>query len=129
MQFWDLDSTGAPGAPDILASTDEGRAIVVRLAAGDALSDHQVHERAWLFVSRGTVEVNGTSDPAVEISAPALITFDPAERHALHATSDATLLLLLTPWPGNGHPGATPLEAKAQARELARERSMAGPSA
>lgn len=123
MQFWDLDSAGAQGAPDILASTDEGRAIAVRLAAGEALSDHQVHERAWLFVSRGTVEITGSTDETAEISAPGLITFEPAERHALRAHTDATLLLLLTPWPGDGHPGATPLEAKAQARELARART------
>ena len=32
--------------------------------------------------------------------------FDPAERHAVRAVSDARLLLVLAPWPGDGHPGA-----------------------
>ena len=32
--------------------------------------------------------------------------FEPAERHAVRAVSDARLLLVLAPWPGDGHPGA-----------------------
>jgi hypothetical protein len=32
--------------------------------------------------------------------------FEPAERHAVRALSDARLLLVLAPWPGEGHPGA-----------------------
>jgi hypothetical protein len=35
-----------------------------------------------------------------------LAVFDPAERHAVRARSDARLLLVLAPWPGAGHPGA-----------------------
>jgi hypothetical protein len=34
------------------------------------------------------------------------VVFDPNERHAVTAKSDARLLLVLAPWPGNGHPGA-----------------------
>jgi hypothetical protein len=37
------------------------------------------------------------------------------------ARSDARLLLVLAPWPGDGHPGAMSLEDKASARERARE--------
>jgi hypothetical protein len=32
--------------------------------------------------------------------------FAPRERHAVRAVSDARLLLVLAPWPGDGHPGA-----------------------
>jgi len=32
--------------------------------------------------------------------------FDPHERHEVRATTDARLLLVLAPWPGDGHPGA-----------------------
>ena len=32
--------------------------------------------------------------------------FDPHERHEVRATRDARLLLVLAPWPGDGHPGA-----------------------
>jgi len=45
-----------------------------------------------------------------------LVEFDPSERHAVHARSDARLLLLLTPWPGVGHPGPMTLEQKSNAR-------------
>jgi hypothetical protein len=30
--------------------------------------------------------------------------FDPKERHLVRATSDARLVLILAPWPGEGHP-------------------------
>jgi quercetin dioxygenase-like cupin family protein len=32
--------------------------------------------------------------------------FDPGERHEVRAKGDARLLLVLAPWPGEGHPGA-----------------------
>ena len=32
--------------------------------------------------------------------------FDPKERHEVRAAQDARLLLILAPWPGDGHPGA-----------------------
>ena len=35
----------------------EGRAIAIQLLAGDALDEHQVHERAWLVVIDGQAEV------------------------------------------------------------------------
>lgn len=40
--------------------------------------------------------------------------FDPGERHAVRAVTD-TRLLLLTPWPGAGHPGPMSLHDKANA--------------
>jgi hypothetical protein len=30
--------------------------------------------------------------------------WDPAERHEVRAAEDSRLLLILTPWPGEGHP-------------------------
>ncbi len=36
--------------PEILSSSEEVRAIVLDLAAGESLSEHKVHERAWLLV-------------------------------------------------------------------------------
>jgi hypothetical protein len=37
--------------------------------------------------------------------------------------TDSRLLLLLTPWPGAGHPGAMTLEQKSNARANAAERA------
>jgi quercetin dioxygenase-like cupin family protein len=33
-----------------------------------------------------------------------LAVFDPNERHEVRATDDSRLLLVLSPWPGEGHP-------------------------
>ena len=56
-----------PPAPEILASTADARAIVLLIPAGESLDDHQVHERAWLTVIEGEVEIAtgaATLDPA-----------------------------------------------------------------
>jgi DNA invertase Pin-like site-specific DNA recombinase len=51
---WDLKALDLkPRLPEILSSSDVARAIVLDLAAGESLSDHQVHERAWLVVLDG----------------------------------------------------------------------------
>ena len=50
-----------------------------------------------------------------------LLEFEPSERHTVAARTDARLLLILSPWPGDGHPGAMTLEEKGEARERAAE--------
>ena len=78
---------------------------MLHLPAGEALQDHQVHERAHLVVVEGEVEV--TRDGGTVTGGPGLlVVFDPRERHEVRAHSDARLLLVLAPWPGDGHPGA-----------------------
>jgi quercetin dioxygenase-like cupin family protein len=104
MQHWDLRSIDVkPRQPEVLHSEGEGRTIVIALPAGEALQDHQVHERAWLVVLDGEVEVDAGSDQ-VRGGTGLLTVFDPSERHEVRATADALLLLLLGPWPGAGHP-------------------------
>jgi quercetin dioxygenase-like cupin family protein len=108
-----------PHAPEILASTDDARAIALMIPAGESLDDHQVHERAWVTVLGGDVEITTSSGASISGSSGLVVEFAPNERHAVHAHSDAHLLLLLTPWPGEGHPGPMTLEAKAGARRNA----------
>ena len=110
-----------PHAPEILASTDDARAIALMIPAGESLDDHQVHERAWITVLEGEVEITTSAGDSVIGGSGLLVAFDPRERHAVHARSDARLLLLLTPWPGIDHPGAMTLEQKANARHSAAE--------
>jgi len=109
-------------APKILASTDDARAIALFIPAGESFDDHQVHERAWVTVLTGEVEITTSAGESVSGGPGLLVEFEPAERHAVHAHSDARLLLLLTPWPGVGHPGAMTLEEKANAVQRAAER-------
>jgi hypothetical protein len=110
-----------PHEPQILESTDDARAIVLLIPAGESLDDHQVHESAWITVLDGEVEITSGNGESVSGGRGLLVQFAPAERHAIHARSDARLLLLLTPWPGEGHPGAMSLEQKANARQNAAE--------
>jgi|SRR6476646_8949632 len=120
MQSWDLKTVEAePHQPQILASAEDARTIVLHLPAGEELQEHEVHERARVVVVDGGVDVTLADGKAVAASAGHLLEFDPGERHTIAARSDARLLLILTPWPGDGHPGAMTLERKAEARERA----------
>jgi quercetin dioxygenase-like cupin family protein len=122
MQSWDLKAVEAePHEPQILASADDARTIVLHLPAGEELQEHEVHERARVVVIDGEVDVTTVSGEKVSASAGHLFEFDPGERHTIAARSDARLLLILTPWPGDGHPGAMTLEQKADARRRAAE--------
>jgi quercetin dioxygenase-like cupin family protein len=107
MEHWDLRSLDVePHHPRILHSArGEARSIAILLPAGEELQEHEVHERAYLVVVDGQVEVtNGGRSITGEAGFAAV--FDPHERHTVRATSDARLLLVLAPWPGDGHPGA-----------------------
>jgi hypothetical protein len=78
MEHWDLHTLEVERRqPRILHSArGEARSILIALAAG---------------------AIGGPGLAAV---------FEPAERHAVRALTDARLLLVLAPWPGEGHPGA-----------------------
>jgi quercetin dioxygenase-like cupin family protein len=122
MNSWTItDLNLKPHAPEILATTDDARAIAMLIPAGESLDDHQVHERAWVTVLAGEVEITTTAGERINGGSGLLIEFSPNERHAVHARTDAHLLLLLTPWPGTGHPGAMTLDQKATARHDAAE--------
>jgi quercetin dioxygenase-like cupin family protein len=120
MQSWDLKTVEAePHEPQILASADDARTIVLHLPVGEALQEHEVHERARLVVIAGEVDVTTPTGDTVSAGAGHLFEFDPGERHTVTARSDARLLLILTPWPGDGHPGAMTIEQKSDVRERA----------
>lgn len=123
MNSWDIRSLGLrPHSPEILSSTDDARAIALEIPAGECMQDHQVHERAWITVLDGEVEITTTAGEAVVVGGAGLmVELAPGERHAILARSTARLLLLLTPWPGPGHPGAMTLEDKAGATARAAE--------
>lgn len=105
MDSWNLNEMNVePRAPQVLDSESEGRAIVINLPKGDQLGEHQVHERAWLLVIDGNVELN-TPEGKWAAGGPGLLAiFDPKERHEVQAVEDSRLLLVLSPWPGHGHP-------------------------
>ena len=127
MRSWDLKAVDLrPHAPEILSSTDEARAVVLEIPEGESLQNHQVHERAWVSVIVGEVEITTTGGETVAGGTGLMVEFAPGERHAVRALTKARLLLLLTPWPGDGHPGTMPLSDKATVRLRAAEH-RAGP--
>lgn len=122
MNSWDVRGLALrPHSPRILATTDDARAIVLEIPAGESLSDHQVHERAWVTVIDGEVEITTTDGEAITGGPGLMVQFAPSERHAVLARSTARLLLLLTPWPGLRHPGPVTDEERAEVRERAAE--------
>ena len=105
MESWNLNELEVePRLPQVLDSESEGRAIVINLPQGEQLQEHQVHERAWLLVIDGNIELN-TPDGKWAASGPGLLAIlDPKERQQVQAIEDSRLLLVLSPWPGDGHP-------------------------
>ena len=103
MEHWDLRTLAVePHQPKILHSArGEARSILISLRAGEELQEHQVHERAYVVVIDGEVDLAGQSG-----GAGLAAVFDPQERHTVRATTDARILIVLAPWPGDGHPGA-----------------------
>ena len=106
MQSWDLRTHDVqPHQPQILSSDrGESRSILINLPAGEELQEHEVHERAHVVVVDGEVDIDGGGE-TISGTAGTLAVFDPHERHEIRARTDARVLLVLAPWPGEGHPG------------------------
>jgi quercetin dioxygenase-like cupin family protein len=104
METWDIASLDVePHHPEVLRSDDETRVIAINLPGGEELQEHQVHERAYLLVAGGEIEIEQGGD-TVSGGPGFLAHFDPGERREVRARSDSRVVLLLSPWPGEGHP-------------------------
>jgi quercetin dioxygenase-like cupin family protein len=106
VRHWKLPEVETPhGArsPVVLHSKEGAeRAVLIELRAGEALGDHGVKESALLLVVDGTVRVT-TADESLDGQTGTLFQFEPDERRSVRSDSGARLLLLLAPWPGEGH--------------------------
>jgi quercetin dioxygenase-like cupin family protein len=106
VRHWKLQEVATPEgtrSPVVLHSRDgEGRVVLIRIDAGQALGEHQVKEASLLLVVDGgaTVEV-GTE--TIDAGPGELFRFDPDERRAVRSADGARVLLFLAPWPGEGH--------------------------
>lgn len=104
METWDIQSLSVePHHPQVLRSDDETRVIAIHLPAGEELQEHQVHERAYLFVLDGRVQI-ARGDETIEGGCGLVAHFEPNERRTVRAIADTRLVLVLAPWPGVGHP-------------------------
>ena len=104
MERWHLPSIDASGKrePRVLFSRPGCRAVLVDLNAGDELGDHQLREHAIVAVVSGKLEVAGDGR-TVECDEGTLVTFAPGETRSVRATEPSRILLLLAPWPAEGH--------------------------
>ena len=105
MDRWNLLELDAPDGtrdPIVLHSDNGARAVLLVLQPGQALGEHQVKENAWVTVLDGEVEIDGGGD-TVTAARGTMVRFDPGERHALRSAEGARVLLMLAPWPGEGH--------------------------
>jgi quercetin dioxygenase-like cupin family protein len=104
MDHWNIATLDVqPHQPAVLRSDDETRVIAINLPGGEQLQEHQVHERAWLVVAAGEIEVE-QGGQTIAGGPGLLVHFEPNERHEVRARSDALMFLMLSPWPGDGHP-------------------------
>ncbi len=104
METWDIGSLAIePHHPQVLRSDEETRAIAIHLPAGEELQEHQVHERTYMLVAAGEIEVDNRGETIT--GGPGFLShFEPNERRTVRARSDTRLVLVLAPWPGVGHP-------------------------
>lgn len=105
VQRWDLLALHAPEGtrdPIVLHSDDGARAVLIALSPGQSLGEHQVKENAWITVLDGEVEITAAGETKA-VGRGTLARFEPDERHSLSSEGGARILLLLAPWPGEGH--------------------------
>jgi quercetin dioxygenase-like cupin family protein len=110
VQSWDVRAIDAPEGTRraaALETVDGARAIVIRLAPGEELGDHQVRERAWLIVVEGSARIEAGGD-VVEAGSGTLLTFEPDERHKVFSLSGTRIVMILSSWPADGHYPALP---------------------
>jgi quercetin dioxygenase-like cupin family protein len=105
VQSWNLLQLETPAgtrSPIVLHSTDEARAVLIGINAGQELGDHQVHERAYFVVVDGRVRFAAGAE-SLEAGPGTLVRFEEHERRRVSSAEGARILMILAPWPGPGH--------------------------
>jgi quercetin dioxygenase-like cupin family protein len=105
MQHWDLQAIDTPGgsrSPVVLRSDEAARAVLVVLEPGQRLGEHQVKEHALVSVLAGAVRVESGGE-TVEGGPGCFFSFDADERRSISTDGGARILMVLAPWPGEGH--------------------------
>ena len=102
MDAWDIASLDVePHHPQVLRSDDDTRAIAINLPAGELMQEHETHERAFLVVAEGEIELEDGGE--TRTGGPGFLAhFEPHERREVRAKADTRLVLILAPWPAEG---------------------------
>jgi quercetin dioxygenase-like cupin family protein len=118
VETWDLTAIDAPAGtrdPVVLETAHGARALLIVLSPGQELGDHEVRERAWVTVVDGQARISSGDGDVVEGGVGTLATFQPGERRSVSSETGARILMLLAPWPGEGHYGADERRVSADA--------------
>jgi quercetin dioxygenase-like cupin family protein len=105
VQHWNLNELETPGgsrSPVVLRSDNSARAVLVALDAGQALRDHETKEGALVSIVEGSARVESGGE-AVEAGPGCVFYFEADERRSIASESGARLLMVFSPWPGEGH--------------------------
>jgi quercetin dioxygenase-like cupin family protein len=105
VQSWNLleiDTPGGSRSPVVLRSDPDARAVLIALQPGQALGDHQVKEGALVAVVDGVVHVESGGE-TIDGGVGSFFSFDPDERRSISSESGARLVMVFSPWPGEGH--------------------------
>src|SRR4029077_21117472 len=106
MPHWKLREIETPAgsrSPAVLHSRDgEGRVVLIALSPGQELGEHRVEEAALVLVVEGEARIVAGGD-SVDAQAGELFRFEPDERRTVASEHGARVLLVLAPWPGEGH--------------------------
>ena len=85
METWDIASLDVqPHHPEVLRSDAETRVIAINLPAGEQLQEHETHERAYLVVVDGEVQLEQGGE-FVTGGPGFLAHFEPQERREVTA--------------------------------------------
>ena len=108
METWDVSALDIEAHhPQVLRSDAETRAIAIQLPAGEQLQSHQVHERTYMIVVAGEVQIS--QDDGSVAGGPGLLAhFEPNERRTIEAVSRRPAGARAAPWPGRGTRRARP---------------------
>jgi quercetin dioxygenase-like cupin family protein len=106
VQSWNLLEIETPEgsrSPVVLHSAEgEARAVLIGLQPGQELGDHEVKEAALVVVVDGNAKIEARGE-TIAAGVGTVARFEPEERHSISSDGGARLLLVLAPWPGEGH--------------------------
>ena len=105
VQTWNLMEIEAPAGtrdPLVVHSGNEARAVLIVLNRGAEARRPPGEGERLGHGARGERHVSAGGD-SVDAAPGMLFRFDPDERHSLASDEGARILLLLAPWPGEGH--------------------------
>lgn len=103
METWDIPSLDLEAHhPQVLQTNEETRAIAINLPAGESMQEHETHEKAFVLVAHGRVEIAGGGGEQVQAGPGFLAHFQPHERREIRAKDDARLVVILAPYPAPG---------------------------